>query len=790
MMTSETSDDVAEDYRRALEDLTMNSRYEISNLTVIARENTEHAYTISEALKNHIKQTSPQKKLPAFYVLDSVVKNVGTPYTIFLSRGLYSTFMEAYALVDNNVRRKMDEMLKTWKEPVPGALDTRPVFPRDVTSPIENALIKARTSAIQSHQEHMRSQQQLMGRGRPVAPPASYRETVTPPNAYRQQPPQAVPGYPPTYNQPQYPPSINGQQYPGQPNANQQYGLPPRPSPQQYPQQNTGSSSWQQPQPQGYGAATENSIDTLNNDVANLITTSKADFAQNPYDSSIQKRLKALLDLQTILQSQKLPPDQIALIKDQVTELSKASKASPKAQSLPIIKQSTPVAATAPMNQPPAQQPSLSSILGPGALAALLARQSSTPQPAPPAQAPAPIRSPQQVQSRTYNPVQIPAQSSTPVTDPNSLLERLRAAGMLPGTPAPASTPTPVVPLPGTLPPGFPPPFLNTPPTSRTPLADIPNDVVLKPASLKIPRPHLISSLYEKLGAPCTQCGRRFQSDEEGRKKKTAHMDWHFRVHQRMAEAEKRGQHRSWYVDEMDWIKSREVEDDQNLHNSENLNSSGISGSSVVSKPKLQYLAVPDDPALASSLCPICQEKFEMKWLDEAQEFVWMDARKIGDRIYHASCYAEATKDSSNLAKRGTPEPVLGKRKAEDDHIALRSKINRKNEAPRSLPPPFPRWQLVAFREGHQDVLESVGIEADDERLSTLISELKGKNIQDLISEGSAKLASVPSGGSGGGAAAASGGAAAGGAAEEEKVEEKEEEKEESDEDMGFGLFD
>jgi pre-mRNA cleavage complex 2 protein Pcf11 len=28
-------------------------------------------------------------------------------------------------------------------------------------------------------------------------------------------------------------------------------------------------------------------------------------------------------------------------------------------------------------------------------------------------------------------------------------------------------------------------------------------------------------------------------------------MDWHFRVHQRMAEAERRGQHRSWYVDEL-----------------------------------------------------------------------------------------------------------------------------------------------------------------------------------------------------------------------------------------------
>ncbi|KAF2035753.1 ribosomal protein 60S [Setomelanomma holmii] len=89
-----------------------------------------------------------------------------------------------------------------------------------------------------------------------------------------------------------------------------------------------------------------------------------------------------------------------------------------------------------------------------------------------------------------------------------------------------------------------------------------------------------------------------------------------------------------------------------------------------------------------------------------------------------------------------------------------------------------------------KEVLESVGIEADDERLEKLISELKGKDINELISEGSAKLASVPSGGSGGGAAA-SGGAATGGAAEAAPAEEaKEEEKEESDEDMGFGLFD
>ncbi|EST08868.1 Ribosomal protein L10/L12 [Kalmanozyma brasiliensis GHG001] len=88
-----------------------------------------------------------------------------------------------------------------------------------------------------------------------------------------------------------------------------------------------------------------------------------------------------------------------------------------------------------------------------------------------------------------------------------------------------------------------------------------------------------------------------------------------------------------------------------------------------------------------------------------------------------------------------------------------------------------------------KSLLETVGIEAESERLDKLIEELQGKDINELIAEGNQKLASVPSGGAApaasSGAAAAAGGAAA--PAEEEK---KEEEKEESDDDMGFGLFD
>jgi pre-mRNA cleavage complex 2 protein Pcf11 len=81
-------------------------------------------------------------------------------------------------------------------------------------------------------------------------------------------------------------------------------------------------------------------------------------------------------------------------------------------------------------------------------------------------------------------------------------------------------------------------------------------------------------------------------------------------------------------------------------------------------KPKDQYIPVPTDAALSNVNCPICQEKFEGVWHDEAQEWVWMDAVKVGGRIYHATCLAEVSKNNSN-PERLTPDPVLGKRKAE-----------------------------------------------------------------------------------------------------------------------------
>merc|ERR1712029_590762 len=82
-------------------------------------------------------------------------------------------------------------------------------------------------------------------------------------------------------------------------------------------------------------------------------------------------------------------------------------------------------------------------------------------------------------------------------------------------------------------------------------------------------------------------------------------------------------------------------------------------------------------------------------------------------------------------------------------------------------------------------IISSVGIDVEKEKLDKVISELSGKSVEELIAEGSKKLASVPSGGGAAAPAAAAAGGGGGAAAEAPK---KEDPAEESDDDMGFGL--
>ncbi len=418
-------------------------------------------------------QVAPQRKLPALYVMDSIVKNVGTPYTIYFGRGLYKTFMDAYASVDNNTRRKMEEMLKTWREPVPGSVDPRPVFPPEIARPIESALVQARNAAMQAHQKDWEREQRLLGRNHRPQAATPYRETPTPPDARTgaplpagQYPLRALPGMngnslidlssglPASY--PVHPVCSPARTSSATANTLSQPTIPATSTPQPLPTA-PATLPLQQPiliphadpaPPAGI------SIASLNEDVARLIEVSKASWIKNMGDHSIQGTLKALLDLQELLKNQNLQPDKLMLVKNQIDALSvnmaghKAqngipSTAAPSYHPPPaLVPQPVATAlATAtgapprPLVGPPTSAPpatiSIDSLLGSGALSALLARAPAasqapaTTQLPPPAAAPRPQLPPQQGPQTVQT-------AGLAGTDPMALMSRLRLAGILP----------------------------------------------------------------------------------------------------------------------------------------------------------------------------------------------------------------------------------------------------------------------------------------------------------------------------------------------------------------------
>ena len=402
-----------------------------------------------------------------------------------------------------------------------------------------------------------------------------------------------------------------------------------------------------------------NTVDlvALYRDVDSLVAGARHDFARNISDAGVQNKLKALLDLKTILDghqngSRPLPESQLRQIRDHVSNMAPTPQPIPRPTPPPaplpahVVKPTPP---PHPPSQQPTPQPAIPSFINSANLAELLRTTASRNQPTPP-----PSSLPEVVKSP-------PIAHATPIQaapPDNPLIAQLRAAGLLPAT-------------------GTPPAGLQLPFTSPSALLPIQSPAAIPPTAdhltvkltipfIKQPRLNLIANLYDELSNRCTTCGRRFTADAKGRNQKASHLDWHFKTNTRLAEAAKRGQSRSWYVDEREWISSREYED--GVGPPEAADGASTTGAA---KQVEHFIPVPNDAVLRNAPCPICQEKFESTWSEDVQEFIWRDAMKVGNRVYHASCYREATKDKEStpmgggLGRTATPDSVLGKRKAE-----------------------------------------------------------------------------------------------------------------------------
>lgn len=619
------------------------------------------------AFANHHK-APPARKLPALYVLDSIVKNVGSPYTVYFGRNLYQTFMHAYSQVDTNVRRKLEEMLKTWREPVPGSLATNPVFPMGSTQTIVDNLNKLRAST--APQQRYPPQQGYPQARLPQA--TTYMHTPTPPPQHLAPTPVQNPQ---NYSPPtpvQYP-----QQYPGQ-HQQPQYPQYQQPQPQpQYQQPHsqpqlldaysaTPVPPYRSPLPQVRAPTHDVDMQKLHMDIDDLTTDAKIECATHPMDQAAQNKLTTLQTLKEILDSGTASASDIVDIRNsiaqqmakKIVERNHAPTHVSTMPSRPPFVPSPQLAHAAPpqfsQNAPQQQSSSTSSLLNTTNLAELLratASHSNTPQP--PSH---PTTYGQTAPNGTTSQMSDGTQST--LGGELSLLAQLRASGILSAnaTPPQGLTPPQGYAVPGVV------------------------EVTFTSASIKMARPQLVKSFLTARPNQCSTCGRRFTSDDIGKEKKARHLDWHFKTKARMIEAERRGQNRSWYVDGREWIASREHDDDAPEDAA-----TDVSPSAANKKKQADFVRAPSDSVLRSLPCPIDQEPFKSEWSEEVQDFIWKDAVLVGGRYYHASCYREVTKDrdkdGGGLTPLGagmrtaTPDSVLGKRKAEQEANGIKSKL-------------------------------------------------------------------------------------------------------------------
>ncbi|ODN79785.1 hypothetical protein L202_03693 [Cryptococcus amylolentus CBS 6039] len=108
-------------YADRLRALTFNSRPIIQDLSMLAlaardRNDWEGMQIVVEEIEMAVLRAPPTQKLPLLYLLDSVSKNVGSPYTTHLLPPIIPRlYVRTYREVDGVTKAKMEEMIGLWR---------------------------------------------------------------------------------------------------------------------------------------------------------------------------------------------------------------------------------------------------------------------------------------------------------------------------------------------------------------------------------------------------------------------------------------------------------------------------------------------------------------------------------------------------------------------------------------------------------------------------------------------------------------------------------------------------
>lgn len=205
-------------------------------------------------------------------------------------------------------------------------------------------------------------------------------------------------------------------------------------------------------------------------------------------------------------------------------------------------------------------------------------------------------------------------------------------------------------------------------------------------------KPDVKTFLYDRLPGQCKQCGLRFSGSPSARQQLQEHLDLHFKQNRQASKSAGRGNSRNCFLVAEAWIRNEEsTSDDSGKGVDSAVIHSTASGLPTQTEAELrsQFVVVPPGDEAKRISCPICKEHLKSEFLEDDEEWVWRNAVTKDDKIYHATCHAEAMASTSLAARLrndimvssrgGTPE--MGVRKSmsppstPDNRIGTKRKV-------------------------------------------------------------------------------------------------------------------
>ncbi|KAJ6252646.1 faciogenital dysplasia protein [Anaeramoeba flamelloides] len=103
-------------YDDELKDLTINEESQIQALTDLAKDNIEFSRDIAKLIINRIKTAEPEYKLLSLYLLDNIVKTIGGDFIQYFQKDLVRLFSNILERANNKTTQQLIHLVTTWSD--------------------------------------------------------------------------------------------------------------------------------------------------------------------------------------------------------------------------------------------------------------------------------------------------------------------------------------------------------------------------------------------------------------------------------------------------------------------------------------------------------------------------------------------------------------------------------------------------------------------------------------------------------------------------------------------------